>query len=84
MTHSNGILMTSHYRSKFKLIYSNSTRLLSSKGGILGCVSNVFSDKIPVSDCALDSDNDGINNNVDIDNDNDGITPNWSLPNQIK
>jgi hypothetical protein len=34
----------------------------------------VFSDKIPVSDCALDSDNDGINNNVDIDNDNDGIT----------
>ncbi|WP_339921638.1 T9SS type B sorting domain-containing protein [uncultured Flavobacterium sp.] len=44
------------------------------KGGILGCVSNVFSDKIPVSDCALDSDNDGINNNVDIDNDNDGIT----------
>jgi hypothetical protein len=32
-------------------------------------VGNVFSDKIPVSDCALDSDNDGINNNVDIDND---------------
>ncbi|SEA46013.1 gliding motility-associated C-terminal domain-containing protein [Flavobacterium gillisiae] len=44
------------------------------KGGILGCVSNVFSDKIPVSDCALDSDNDGVNNNIDIDNDNDGIT----------
>lgn len=44
------------------------------KGGILGCISNVFSDKIPVSDCALDSDNDGINNNIDIDNDNDGIT----------
>ncbi|MEZ7504062.1 T9SS type B sorting domain-containing protein [Flavobacterium sp. Arc2] len=43
------------------------------KGGILGCVSNVFSDKIPVSDCALDSDNDGVNNNIDIDNDNDGI-----------
>ncbi|TDE30318.1 T9SS type B sorting domain-containing protein [Flavobacterium ranwuense] len=43
------------------------------KGSISGCGGNVFSDKIPVSDCPLDSDNDGTNNNVDIDLDNDGI-----------
>jgi hypothetical protein len=27
-----------------------------------------------VSDCPINTDNDGINNNIDIDNDNDGIT----------
>ena len=43
------------------------------KGGISGCLSDVYSDKIPVSDCPLDSDNDGTNNNIDIDWDNDGI-----------
>lgn len=45
------------------------------KGSIVGCPSTVpiFSDKIPVSDCPLDSDNDGTNNNIDIDLDNDGI-----------
>ncbi|WP_243699496.1 T9SS type B sorting domain-containing protein [Flavobacterium caseinilyticum] len=45
------------------------------KGSIVGCPSNVptFSDMIPVSDCPLDSDNDGTNNNIDIDLDNDGI-----------
>jgi hypothetical protein len=32
------------------------------------------SDEIPVSDCPINTDNDGINNNIDIDNDNDGIT----------
>jgi hypothetical protein len=31
------------------------------------------SDEIPVSDCPINTDNDGINN-IDIDNDNDGIT----------
>ena len=46
------------------------------KGSILGCplAVPIFSDKIPVSDCPLDSDNDGTNNNIDIDLDNDGLT----------
>lgn len=43
------------------------------RGSISGCLSNVFSDKIPVSDCAKDDDNDGTNNNIDIDWDNDGL-----------
>ncbi|TDE43899.1 T9SS type B sorting domain-containing protein [Flavobacterium rhamnosiphilum] len=49
------------------------------KGSIVGCPSTVpiFSDKIPVSDCPLDSDNDGTNNNIDIDLDNDGIINNF-------
>jgi gliding motility-associated-like protein len=32
------------------------------------------SDEIPVSDCPIDTDGDGVYNNIDIDNDNDGIT----------
>jgi gliding motility-associated-like protein len=49
------------------------------KGSIVGCPTTVpiFSDKIPVSDCPLDSDNDGTNNNIDIDLDNDGIVNNF-------
>ena len=45
------------------------------QGSITGCPNTVpiFSDKIPVSECPLDSDNDGTNNNIDIDLDNDGI-----------
>ncbi|MGO4904366.1 T9SS type B sorting domain-containing protein [Flavobacterium sp. W20_MBD1_R3] len=45
------------------------------KGSITNCPNTVpiFSDKIPVSSCPLDSDNDGTNNNIDIDLDNDGI-----------
>jgi hypothetical protein len=45
------------------------------KGSISGCPSTIpiFSDKIPVSFCPTDSDNDGTNNNIDIDYDNDGI-----------
>ena len=43
------------------------------RGSILNCGSTVFSDKIPVSNCPDDSDNDGTNNNIDIDLDNDGI-----------
>ena len=45
------------------------------KGSISSCPSTVpiFSDKIPVSFCPTDSDNDGTNNNIDIDYDNDGI-----------
>jgi gliding motility-associated-like protein len=45
------------------------------RGGISGCPSNgfVFSDKIPVSACPIDMDNDKANDNVDVDNDNDGI-----------
>jgi gliding motility-associated-like protein len=48
------------------------------QGSIIGCPNTVpiFSDKIPVSECPLDSDNDGTNNNIDIDLDNDGITNN--------
>lgn len=46
------------------------------KGAISGCPSSVpiFSDKIPVSNCPTDLDNDTTNDNIDIDNDNDGIT----------
>jgi gliding motility-associated-like protein len=45
------------------------------QGSILGCPSTVpiFSDKIPVSSCPEDTDNDGANNNIDIDLDNDGL-----------
>ena len=48
------------------------------KGSITSCPNTdpIFSDKIPVNDCPLDSDNDGTNNNIDIDLDNDGITNN--------
>lgn len=48
------------------------------QGSIVGCPSTVpiFSDKIPVSTCAEDTDNDGTNNNIDIDLDNDGIINN--------
>lgn len=58
------------------------------QGSIVGCPSTIpiFSDKIPVSDCPLDSDNDGTNNNMDIDLDNDGLVnyleANTSLLNQ--
>jgi hypothetical protein len=41
---------------------------------IISCGTETPSDEIPVSDCPIDTDNDGINNNIDIDNDNDGIT----------
>ena len=44
------------------------------KAGISSCGTDLVSDKIPVSSCAADTDNDGTNDNVDTDNDNDGIT----------
>jgi gliding motility-associated-like protein len=47
------------------------------KGSISGCVSDVFSDKIPVNECPSNYDNDLANDNIDIDYDNDGI-PNCS------
>lgn len=43
------------------------------KGSITGCVSDVFSDKIPVSECPINNDNDLANDNIDVDYDNDGI-----------
>jgi gliding motility-associated-like protein len=45
------------------------------RGGISGCPSNgfVFSDKIPVSECPTDLDNDKACDNIDVDLDNDGI-----------
>ncbi|MFE3867924.1 T9SS type B sorting domain-containing protein [Flavobacterium sp. LS2P90] len=43
------------------------------KGSISGCLSDVFSDKIPVSECPSNLDNDLANDNIDIDYDNDGI-----------
>lgn len=43
------------------------------KGSITGCDS-FYSDKIPVSNCPTDLDNDLTNDNIDLDNDNDGIT----------
>lgn len=46
------------------------------KGSITNCPSTIplFSDKIPVSYCPTNIDNDLVNDNIDIDNDNDGIT----------
>ncbi|OXA77765.1 T9SS type B sorting domain-containing protein [Flavobacterium frigidimaris] len=44
------------------------------KGSISGCVSDIFSDKIPVSECPINLDNDLVNDNIDIDYDNDGLT----------
>jgi gliding motility-associated-like protein len=41
---------------------------------ISACGTTLISDKIPVSDCPDDMDNDMSNDNVDLDNDNDGIT----------
>lgn len=38
------------------------------------CNITLISDEIPVSDCPIDTDNDGINDNIDQDLDNDGIT----------
>lgn len=38
------------------------------------CGLNYFSDEIPVSNCPLDNDGDGVNNNIDQDYDNDGLT----------
>jgi gliding motility-associated-like protein len=43
------------------------------KGSISGCLSNIFSDKIPVCECAANRDSDFANDNIDIDYDNDGI-----------
>ena len=43
------------------------------KGTNSNCGNFVFSDKIPVSECPNDLDNDKANDNVDVDNDNDGI-----------
>ena len=41
--------------------------------GIISDCTTVISDNIPVSACAGDYDNDGVNNNLDTDLDNDGI-----------
>lgn len=46
------------------------------RGGISSCPSTngfVFSDKIPVSECPTNLDNDKANDNIDLDNDNDGV-----------
>ena len=44
------------------------------KATLSACSVDLFSDEIPVSNCATNNDNDAANNNVDLDNDNDGIT----------
>jgi gliding motility-associated-like protein len=44
------------------------------KRSIPSCNLITLSDKIPVSNCPTDIDNDGSIDNIDIDNDNDGIT----------
>lgn len=41
---------------------------------ISGCGLPIESNNIPVSSCPIDTDNDGINDNIDLDNDNDGLT----------
>lgn len=40
---------------------------------ISNCLSDLVSSNIPVSNCPTDSDNDTVNDNIDIDYDNDGI-----------
>jgi len=44
------------------------------KASLTACGIDFFSDEIPVSSCATDTDNDGVNDNVDQDLDNDGLT----------
>ncbi|NHM06236.1 T9SS type B sorting domain-containing protein [Flavobacterium sp. CYK-4] len=45
------------------------------KAAISNCTNqNISSDEIPISSCPIDTDNDSVNDNVDIDFDNDGIT----------
>lgn len=44
------------------------------RGSISACGTTIFSDKIPVSECPSNMDNDLANDNIDIDNDNDGVT----------
>ncbi|MES2810972.1 MAG: T9SS type B sorting domain-containing protein [Bacteroidota bacterium] len=44
------------------------------KATISACGKSLESDRIPVSDCPTDMDNDLANDNIDIDNDNDGVT----------
>ena len=44
------------------------------KRSIPSCNTNTLSDKIPISNCTTDIDNDLIADNIDLDNDNDGIT----------
>lgn len=44
------------------------------KASLTACGIDYFSDEIPVSSCAIDTDNDGVNDNIDLDIDNDGIT----------
>lgn len=43
------------------------------KATIANCGTTLISDKIPVSSCPINSDNDLANDNIDQDNDNDGI-----------
>ena len=44
------------------------------KRSIPSCSTNTLSDKIPISNCPSDIDNDSVPDNIDLDNDNDGIT----------
>ena len=44
------------------------------KATISACGSTLISDKIPISSCSTNSDNDLANDNIDIDHDNDGIS----------
>ncbi len=44
------------------------------KRSIPSCSTNTLSDKIPISNCPTDIDNDLAADNIDLDNDNDGIT----------
>lgn len=43
------------------------------KAAISSCGTELVSDKIPVSSCATDRDQDGANDNIDIDGNNDGV-----------
>ena len=44
------------------------------KATLSACSVDLFSDEIPVSNCATNADNDAANDNIDVDYDNDGIT----------
>jgi len=71
------------YKNDIEILGANSNQYTPTdpgyyqvRGAISGCPSNgfIFSDKIPVSSCATNCENDIANDNIDLDNDNDGIT----------
>jgi hypothetical protein len=60
------------YQTRIHQAFQKGPGYYKVKKFIISCGTESPSDEIPVSDCPINTDNDGINNNID--NDNDGIT----------